>query len=185
MHPSVTATCRRMTSASRQFAISILFALAAIIPPRSMDAQSKFVGRWLVRYEHEIRGVHVGAPQLVVDTVRMTLRQRGDSVIGDWQAIAAAGEPAPRGRELRGVMRSDTVRLQLDPNLAESEGFFTELGREIVEFLKTHVHGIPPMTPYVEFTMRGDSLVGSRWSASADFSAETPKRALWALREKP
>jgi hypothetical protein len=174
-----------MTRASWFIAASLLLSVAITAAPRSAAAQSKVVGRWVVRYEHEVRGVHMGPAQIVVDTVRMTLRQRGDSILGDWQTYAAAGEPAPHARELRGTIRRDTVRMQLDPNISESEGFFSELGREIVEFLKTHVHGIPPMTPFVEVTVRGDSLVGSRWSASVDFSAETPRRALWALREKP
>jgi len=49
-----------------------------LLAASTADAQSKVTGKWLVRYEHETRGVHVGTPQLVVDTVRMTLRQRGD-----------------------------------------------------------------------------------------------------------
>jgi hypothetical protein len=164
--------------------LSLSFA-AASASSRSAAAQSKVVGRWTVRYEHETRGIHVGTPQVVVDTVRMTLRQRGDSILGDWQAIVPAGETVAHPRDLRGVIRGDTVRMQLDPNIAESEGFFAELGREIVEFLKTHVHGIPPMTPFIEFALRGDSLVGARWSASADFSVESPRRALVAVRDRP
>ena len=155
-----------------------------LLAASTAGAQSKVTGKWLVRYEHETRGVHVGTPQLVVDTVRMTLRQRGDSILGEWQAIAPAGETA-HPRDLRGVMRGDTVRLQLDPNIGESEGFFAELGREIVEFLKTHIHGIPPMTPIIEVAIRGDSLVGARWSASADFRIESPRRTLTAVRETP
>jgi hypothetical protein len=159
------------------------FLLAASLVGSSAAAQSQVVGRWIVRYEHETRGVHVGTPQLVVDSVRMTLRQRGDSILGEWQAIVPAGETA-RPRDLRGVARGDTIRMQLDPNIAESEGFFSELGREIIEFLKTHVHGIPPMTPIIEFSIRGDSLVGARWSASADLSVQSPRRALTAVRDK-
>lgn len=174
--------------ATRRTRLALCLA-ALMVAPRLATAQSTLAGKWIVRYEHQSHGIHVHvgtdpAP-IVVDSVRMTLRQRGDSIIGDWQAIVAPGEPAAHGRELRGVIRRDTVRMQLDPNVAESEGFFTEMGREIVEFLKTHIHGIPPMTPFIEVTARGDSLVGSRWSASADFAAETPRHALWAVREKP
>jgi hypothetical protein len=162
---------------------TVTFLLAASLVGSSAAAQSQVAGRWIVRYEHETRGVHVGTPQLVVDSVRMTLRQRGDSILGEWQAIVPAGETA-RPRDLRGVARGDTIRMQLDPNIAESEGFFSELGREIIEFLKTHVHGIPPMTPIIEFSIRGDSLVGARWSASADLSVQSPRRALTAVRDK-
>jgi hypothetical protein len=167
--------------------LSLLLSVATafVAAPRPADAQSRVVGQWIVRYERETRGVHVGTPALVIDSVRMTLRQRGDSILGDWQAIAPPGESPAHPRDLRGVMRGDLVRMQLDPSIAESEGFFSELGREIVEFLKTHVHGIPPMTPIIEVAVRGDSLVGTRWSASADLSIESPRRTLTAVREKP
>jgi hypothetical protein len=164
---------------------AVPFLVVLSLSAASVSGQSKVVGQWIVRYEHETRGVHVGTPQTIVDTVRMTLRQRADSILGDWQPVTPAGETPPHPRDLRGVIRGDTVRIQLDPNIAESEGFFAELGREIVEFLKTHVHGIPPMTPIIELALRGDSLVGARWSASADFSIESPRRALSAVREKP
>src|SRR6476620_3091455 len=103
---------------------SVPFLLALSLAVSPAGAQSRVVGKWLVRYEHETRGVHVGTPQLVVDSVRMTLRQRGDSILGEWQAIVAPGETAAHPRDLRGIARGDTVRMQLDPNIAESEGFF-------------------------------------------------------------
>jgi hypothetical protein len=165
--------------------LALSVAAAVVGAPRPADAQSKVVGQWLVRFERETRGVHVGTPPIVVDSVRMTLRQRGDSILGDWQAIVPTGESPAHPRDLRGVTRGDLVRLELDPSIAESEGFFSELGREIVEFLKTHIHGIPPMTPIIEVAIRGDSLVGTRWSASPDLSVESPRRNLTAVREKP
>jgi hypothetical protein len=183
LFPSDIPTATHAVHSIMRNALLILAALFA--STRTAAAQSKVVGRWLVHYEHETRGVHVGTPQLVVDSVRMTLRQRGDSILGEWQAIVPAGETAAHPRDLRGIARGDTVRMQLDPNISESEGFFSELGREIIEFLKTHVHGIPPMTPFIEVAVRGDSLVGARWSASADFSVESPRRALKAIRETP
>jgi hypothetical protein len=146
-------------------------------------AQSKVVGRWIVCYEHETRGVHIGMPALTVDTVRLTLRQRGDSILGEWQPMGPTGETAAVPRPVRGVLRGETVRAELDP--VPGEGFFSELGREVVDFLKEHVHGIPPMTPQLELILRGDSLVGTRWSASADGAAETSRQSLRAIREKP
>jgi hypothetical protein len=152
---------------------------------RAQGTQSHVVGRWIVRYERDAAGMHDTSPRLVIDSASMALVQRGDSILGEWKSIAANSDPRSRGRELRGLLRRDTVRLQFDPSVAESEGFFSEMGREIVEFLKEHIHGIPPMTKVLEFTMRGDSLIGTRWSASPDYSTETPRHPMWAIREKP
>ena len=162
-----------------------LVLVAVAMSAGTMRAQSKVAGRWLVVYEHETRSGHVSAPRVAADTAHMTLRQVGDSVLGEWQAAVRAGEPAAHPRELRGTIRRDTVRLHLASSAQENESFFAELGREIVEFLKTHVHGMPPLSSLVEFTVRDDALAGVRWSASADGSVETPRRSFWASRERP
>jgi hypothetical protein len=164
----------------------LLACIAAIISSRGLHAQANVAGKWLVRYEHEVHTGHMGggAARMVIDTVHITLRQKGDSIVGEWQAIASAGETPPSARSLVGVLRGETARLEIDPSVAASEGYFSELGRQIVEFLKEHVHGIPPMTTRLELTSRGDSLVGSRWSASPD-GTETNRRSLIGVREKP
>jgi hypothetical protein len=159
-------------------------AMVILVTSRPAFAQAKADGRWIVQYEHETRGVHVGTPQLVTDSARVTLRQRGDSVLGEWQAIVPAGDAPAHPRVLRGTIRGEIVRLQLDPNVQESEGYFAEIGREIVDFLKEHIHGIPPMITQLELTLRGDAFSGSRWSASADGSTETTRRPLRGSREK-
>jgi hypothetical protein len=114
----------------------------------------------------------------------MTLRQKGDSIFGEWQPIASAGETPPSPRTLVGVLRGETARLEIDPNVAATEGYFAELGREIVEFMKEHIHGIAPTTTKLELTARGDSLIGSRWLAAAD-GTESARRSLSGIREKP
>ena len=159
-------------------------AVALLAASHSTLAQTRIDGHWIVQYEYETRGVHVGTPQLITDSARMSLRQRGDSVIGEWQAIVPAGEAPAHPRVLRGTIRGETVRLHVDPNVQESEGYFAEIGREIVDFLKEHIHGIPPMTTQIELTVRGDALTGSRWSASADGATETTHRSLRGAREK-
>jgi hypothetical protein len=167
------------------------FTLAAIafilVAPAEARAQSKVTGKWLVRYTHEVRSGHMetGASSIVVDTVHVTLRQKGDSILGEWQGIAAAGETPRVPKSLIGIVRGDTARLEVDPNVTTTEGYFSELGRELVEFLKEHVHGIPPMTTKLELTTRGDSLVGSRWSSSADGATTTTRSTLIGVREKP
>jgi hypothetical protein len=152
--------------------------------PRSSQAQSGVTGKWLVQYEHEIRSGHLGSPlvsRTVIDTVHVTLRQKGDSILGEWQAIAPAGETPPSPRTLVGILRGETARLEIDPNVAATEGYFAELGREIAEFMKEHVHGIAPTTTRIELTARGDSVVGARWSSSTD-GTESPRRSLKGIR---
>ena len=159
-------------------------AVALLLASRSAFAQAKLDGRWIVQYEHETRGIHGANPQLVTDSAHVTLRQRGDSVLGEWQGIVPAGNAPAHPRVLRGTIRGEIVRLQIDPSVQESEGYFAEIGREIMDFLKEHIHGIPPMITQLELTVRGDALSGSRWSASPDGSAETTHRPLRGDREK-
>ena len=166
--------------------LAVAFVAALATAPQS-HAQGKVTGKWLVRYEHEVRSGHLGGPlvsHIVVDTVHVTLRQKGDSILGEWQPIVPAGETPPSPRTLVGVLRGEVARLEVDPNVAATDGYFAELGREIVEFMKEHIHGIPPMTTRLELTARGDSLVGSRWSSSPD-GTETTRRSLTGIREKP
>ena len=118
----------------------LAFALVATIVamPYPSQAQAGVTGKWLIRYEHEVRSGHLGSPlvsRIVTDTVHMTLRHKGDSIFGEWQPIASAGETPPSPRTLVGVLRGETARLEIDPNVAATEGYFAELGREIVEFM--------------------------------------------------
>jgi len=176
----ITVLRQHASVASRMSCIAV----ALLVASRSSFAQAKADGRWIVQYEHEARGIHGANPTLVTDSARITLRQRGDSVLGEWQAIVPVGDAPAHPRVLRGTIRGDVVRLQIDPNVQESEGYFAELGREIMDFLKEHIHGIPPMITQLELTVRGDTLSGSRWSASADGSAETTHHPVRGAREK-
>ena len=162
------------------------FAATIAATPHALQAQAGITGKWLVHYEHEIRTGHMGTGQsrIVVDSVHVMLRQKGDSIVGEWQAIAPPGETPPGPRTLAGILGGETVRLEVDPNVAATEGYFAELGREIVEFMKEHIHGIPPTTTRIELTARGDSLVGARWSSSTD-GTESTRRSLRGIREKP
>jgi hypothetical protein len=163
-----------------------LAATIAIVPHPS-QAQTGITGKWLVRYEHEVRSGHFGGPlvsRMVTDTVHITLRQKGDSILGEWQAIVSPGVTPASPRTLVGVLRGETAHLEIDPDVAATEGYFAELGREIVEFIKEHVHGISPTTTKLELTARGDSLIGARWSSSAD-GTESARRSLRGIRAKP
>ncbi len=150
-------------------------------------AQSKVTGKWLVRYEREVRVGHMGSvtSQIVTDSVRVSLRQKGDSILGEWQSMSPIGESPKPPRTLVGIARGETARLEVDPNVTNTEGYFSELGREIVEFLKEHIHGIQPMTTKLELSVHGDSLIGTRWSSSADGVTETSRRPVVGVRDKP
>jgi hypothetical protein len=176
----VQATFCRFVSTS-----AMACALVAFVDTSMAAAQSPLAGQWLVRYEREVRTLHGGPAPVVHETARLSLIQRGDSLVGQWQAIVPAGETPPAMRTVRGVIARDTARVQLDPPPIENEGYFAELGRDIMEFLRTHIHDAPTMTPLLELTVRGDSIVGTRSTASADRQKVTLARPLSAVRDRP
>jgi hypothetical protein len=168
---------------ARAVGLSILSGIAlGSIAGRAAGAQAQVAGQWLVQYEHEVRGVHVSPAPVEIATARMSLQLRGDSVVGAWEPVSAPGETPSPAREIRGRRLRD-VTAQLAP-APEPAGFFLGLIAEVVEFLKTHVHGIPPMTTYITFTVRGDSLVGTRRAASADGSVRGRLNALSGVRSR-
>jgi hypothetical protein len=181
---SIVRVARTISLALVPAVCATLATLASM--PGSLHAQSKVTGKWLVRYEHEVRSGHMGSgpSRVVTDSVHVTLRQKGDSIVGEWQAIASIGETPANPRTLIGVFRGETARLEIDPSVAATDGYFAEMGRELVEFIKEHVHGIQPTTAKLELSLRGDSLIGSRWSSSPD-GTETTRRSLVGVREKP
>jgi hypothetical protein len=148
-------------------------------------AQSPLAGQWLVRYERELRSLHGGTGTVIHETARLSLIQHGDSLIGQWQLIAPSGETPPATRTVRGVVLRDTARVQVEPPPVENDGYFAELGRDIMEFLRTHLHDMPTMMPVLELTVRGDSLVGTRATVSADRQKTTAPRPLSAVRDRP
>ena len=82
------------------------------------------------------------------------LRTRGDSVFGYWQAPSSPGDQPPEPSSIRGTIRGDSVHVQVDP--PAPDGLLAEWGHDIVQFLKTYVHDMPPMTTYLDFVARGD-----------------------------
>src|SRR5437764_14712261 len=74
-----------MSIVCRAFGALLLFIGSA--SAQSGGSRAVLTGHWLVRYEHE-RRTHLSDTQIVIDTARLTLHQRGDSVTGEWQSIA-------------------------------------------------------------------------------------------------
>src|SRR4051812_7082551 len=118
--------------------MATLVGLLAFAPFR-VEAQSRLVGQWLVRYEREIQPMH-GTSTVVHETARLTLVQHGDSLAGQWQRIAAESETPPAPRPIRGSFARDTVRFLVELPPPENDGYFATMGRDIVEFLRTYIH---------------------------------------------
>src|SRR5947209_20011844 len=100
-----------MSVVCRAFGALLLFIGSA--SAQSGGSRATLTGHWLVRYEHEKRS-HLSEAQIVIDTARLTLRQRGDSVSGEWQSIVSSNDAPDRPRTLRGVVRLDNIRLEVD-----------------------------------------------------------------------
>src|ERR1044071_6189158 len=142
----------------RTVTIAVAVVLAAGWRP-VQGQQSRFAGVWSVRYTRQVTHMHSPDTTLVDESAQMILRQRGDSVFGYWQFTPDNGENAGPPRTVRGVVVRETARVQIDQPPHDDDGFFSELGRDIVEWIKTHVHDMPTMVPLLEFTVRGDSIV--------------------------
>ena len=156
---------------------------AALALPFTLAAQTKLGGQWTVRYTRASVNMHTRDTSVVEETAQMILHPRGDSIFGFWQMPADQGESLPPVRTIRGVIRGDTARVQVDQVPHDDDGFFAELGRDIVEFLKTHIHNMPTTIPLLEFTVRGDSLVGTRRSITLDGTVTAmPPRPLSGVR---
>ena len=158
----------------------MLAVLSAFGAPRA-GAQVQLAGQWLVRYEHEAAGMHVAPARTEQAIARMTLMLRGDSVYGQWQPVVAAGETPPAARAIHGQRTHDGAALQLAP-ASESDGFFMSLIDGLVDYLKLHIHGIPPMITYIDLSVRGDSLSGVRRSASVDGTVQGRSRDIAGAR---
>src|ERR1043166_4186589 len=148
-------------------ATTLAVAMLFVVPTRNAQAQARVSGEWLVRYEQLMRSMHDAEPRVVNGTARMTLRVRGDSVFGYWQPPSDSGQTPRTPSNVRGTIHGDSVHVQIDPPPSE-DGFLSELGRELVEFIKTYVHDMPPMTTHIDLIVHGDSLVGTRSAISAD-----------------
>jgi hypothetical protein len=167
------------------FAATLFFA-TLVSPISHVAAQvqpQRIGGVWIVRFERIIRSMHDSEGHIVTETARMTLRVRGDSVFGSWELASDPGEPPRTPSTVRGVVRGDSVHAQIDAPPPDDDGFFSEMGREIVQFLKTYVHGMPPMTPRFDVLARGDSLIGLNGSVSLDGTKKTIARPFLATRE--
>ena len=154
-------------------------------------AQNAVVGVWVMRYERPMNdarstGVHSATSDAAeVVQGRLTLRQTGDSVFGEWQTIVAKGDTAPAPRDVHGVQRRDSLFLRFRPVVDNEASLIATAAHEFVEFIKTYVHGMPSTTTAFDVALRGDVLTGTRRTVFMDGTPRGQAQALTGTRAKP
>jgi len=148
-----------------------LAGLALGLAPATGAAQGSPVGAWVTEY-YRTAGGHGGEGEAEPSRARLTLAQRGDSLVGQWQDLVAAGAPVPRPRGLRGVVRNGAVTLVADSVRATIR---QHVGAEqVIQMVITY-----------ELAVRGDSLVGTQRMRSTDGRIDNPPRRFTAVRVRP
>ena len=145
-------------------------------------------GAWTMRYERPVSSGNLHSTTAdVVEVVqgRLTLRQSGDSVFGEWQTMVAKGDTAPPPRSVHGVQRRDSLFLRYIPVVDNDAGIFATAAHEFVEFIKTYVHGSPPTTTAIEVAVRGNVLLGTRRTVLLDGTPRGEPLAITGMRAKP
>jgi hypothetical protein len=152
-------------------ASTVLFTTAlalALAPPAS--AQGSIAGSWITEFPIRLRVINGVESSDGVGQARLTLRLKGDSVLGTWVEIThGAGQPA-RTRALRGTLVGGRARVETDPPdervLRDNEG-----ERRV------------QMRTLYDFTAHGDSLQGTEQNIAADHSSVAHSRPFSAKRE--
>lgn len=173
------------------FAGSVLsFTLASLVQAQPI-ALNAVAGVWVMRYERPMNdarstSVHSATSDAAeVVQGRLTLRQTGDSVFGEWQTIVAKGDTAPAPRDVHGVQRRDSLFLRFRPVVDNEASLIATAAHEFVEFIKTYVHGMPPTTTAFDVALRGDVLTGTRRTVFMDGTPRGQAQALTGTRAKP
>lgn len=144
-----------------------VFAAVATLAAAPLSAQG-LNGTWMTEFERTIRNQdgEVSAGEKTKAT--MTLQQKGDSLFGTWQLVAAPNQPAPPARPLRGVVKGDKGWL-----ISEFEARRNINGEEeVVKLSVTY-----------DFTISANKLEGTSRTKAPEM--EMPPRPFSAWREKP
>ena len=173
------------------FAGSVMsFMLVSLVQAQPI-ALNAVAGVWVMRYErpmNDVRSTSVhSATSDAAEVVqgRLTLRQTGDSVFGEWQTIVAKGDTAPAPRDVHGVQRRDSLFLRFRPVVDNEASLIATAAHEIVEFIKTYAHGMPPTTTALDVALRGDVLTGTRRTILLDGTPRGRPQAITGMRAKP
>lgn len=173
------------------FAGSVMsFMLVSLVQAQPI-ALNAVAGVWVMRYERPMNdarstSVHSATSDAAeVVQGRLTLRQTGDSVFGEWQTIVAKGDTAPAPRDVHGVQRRDSLFLRFRPVVDNEASLIATAAHEIVEFIKTYAHGMPPTTTALDVALRGDVLTGTRRTILLDGTPRGRPQAITGMRAKP
>ena len=150
-----------MRTLLRTLVIALLFTAAA-----SPLAAQGITGRWITELERMMRNENGNVSAGEKTKALLVLAQRGDSVTGTLQLLAADGR-APAPRQLRGTISGNKVSLA-----TEVEARRNINGEESVQ----------KVTIVYDLTVSGDKLDGTTTTKSADM--EMPPRPFVAVREK-
>jgi hypothetical protein len=148
----------------------LLTAALALVLARPASAQGNIAGSWITEFPLRLRVINGVESSDGVAQARLTLRLKGDSVLGTWQQIPqGAGQPA-RTRALRGTVVNGRARVETDPPdervLRDNEG-----ERRV------------QMRTRFDFAAHGDSLQGTEQTIAADRSSVAYSRPFAAKRE--
>jgi len=163
---------QRGVSPARRIGVARALACLALgLAPATGVAQGSPVGDWVTEY-YRTTGGHGSDGEAQLIRARLTIAQRGDSLVGQWQDLVASGAPVPRPRGLRGVVRNGAVILLADSVRATIR---RHLGAEqVIQLVSTY-----------ELAVRGDSLVGTQRMRSTDGALDNPPRRFTAVRVRP
>jgi len=188
---AVAQTAVAPTSVAQTAVVQTAVAQTAVAPTAvapTAVAPTPVAGAWLMRYERMVNsGTLHSTTTDAVEVVqgRLTLRQSGDSVFGEWQPMVAKGDTAPPPRSVHGVQRRDSVLLRFVPVVDNDAGMIATAAHEVVEFIKTYVHDMPPTTTALEVALRGDMLTGTRRTVLLDGTPRGQPQVLTGVRAKP
>lgn len=141
-------------------------ALAAA-PPAS--AQGTVAGTWIAEFPIGLRVINGVESSDATGRARITLRLKGDSVLGTWQDITGGNRPA-RTRSLRGVLANGRARVETDP--PDTRVLFDGTTEQRVQ-----------MRTVYDVAAHGDTLEGTEESIAADHSSVGRSRPFHAKRE--
>ena len=152
-------------------ASTVLFtATLALAAVRPAPAQDNVAGSWITEFPIRLRVINGVESSDGVAQARMTLRLKGDSVLGTWQDITRGAGQSARTRTLRGTIVNGRARVETDPPdervLRDAEGEQRVMMRTVYDF-----------------TAQGDTIKGTEQSIAADHSSVAHSRPFSASRE--
>lgn len=141
-------------------------AAMALLAAAPLSAQG-VSGTWFTEFERLIRNQDGVVSSGEKTRAKITLEQKGDSLFGTLEAVAAPGAPTPPARPLRGAVKDGKGTL-----VSEFDGRRNINGEEeIVKLVVTY-----------DFTVSADKLEGTTKTKSPEM--DMPARPFSAWREK-